>query len=119
MNFSHKTISITRFATNPFALSNQEFGVEGMWVFINGAQSEWSLNHKQYTNGEVWYIGTIDTDSEVYDFMGNKTTPLNVYKSAIDRMISRNHFNLDHEDAGFYIPKTQFSNVELHKKHNE
>lgn len=107
-------ISINRFAPKFWDLSSKEFGIDGFWVFISGSENSWSLNHKEYQECK-WFNAKIDGDTVVYNFLGEKTTAVAVYTDVIIKMLNRNHFVLDHEDAGFFIPiteKNKISNIQ-------
>jgi len=76
--------------------------------FIRGAECNWSLNHNldMFKNPDLkLWISEISERIEVLDSSGNKVTTSEVFNDAIKKCINRKHFNLDHEDAGFFIPE--------------
>lgn len=86
-------------------------GVSGTWVFIRGAESVWSLNYKEDWEGCGLWIAKIPRTTRVYDYLGQTTTAGEIFDRAIQTCRYRGHFNLDHEDAGFYIPEDQISQI--------
>jgi len=65
------------------------------------------LNHHDQSWWSPWlrvWIGEIPANAKVYDWLGRETTPGEVFASMLRKCAERVHFNLDHEDAGFFVP---------------
>jgi hypothetical protein len=109
-------ISVIRLSRDDFfhksELKTKEDGTKnGIWVFINGTQNSWSLNHKYYSDEHTFKITKINDNAVVYDYIGRRTTPRDIMNRALELSKNRGHFNLDHEDSGFFIPEESYSNV--------
>jgi len=110
-------IIISRFSIDGFISKQQPInkdspfsGMIGCWVFIRGAECNWSLNHNlnMFKNPDLkLWTSKIPERVEVLDFLGNIETVGDIFQNAIKKCQERNHFNLDHEDAGFFIPEKE------------
>jgi len=92
----------------PINEDNTHSGLIGYWVFIRGAENPWSLNHNLeiFNNPELkLWVSEISGKVEVLNSSGNKVTVESIFIDAIDKCMDRKQFNLDHEDAGFFIPE--------------
>lgn len=105
-------VGISRLCKNFFDVTTHEItAVEGIWVFIIGAENQWSLNHRKYDESNTLKVARINDDAVVYDFNGKETTPRNVFNNALKLMSDRGHMRVDHEDAGFFVPKKSFLDI--------
>jgi hypothetical protein len=83
----------------------------GVWVFVRGAESRWSVNHQPpefWDDPELYlWIAKIPADTRVLNFVGREETAGSIFEYAAKQALRRGHLVFDHEDAGFFIPEEE------------